>query len=134
MYGLLDISASGLVAQRTRLEVATANVANMNTVADSDGNYAPFKRRIAILSAGDASTGSKQGVHVSKIKQSDNEFQKKYQPWHPFADANGYVNYPDIDPAIETINSMEAARAYEANIMAAEATKAMFSMALRVMA
>jgi flagellar basal-body rod protein FlgC len=66
--------------------------------------------------------------------ESDGPFRKKYEPGHPFADEDGYVNYPDIDPSMEQINALEATRAYEANIMAAEATKSMLSLALRVLA
>lgn len=134
MYGLLDVSTSGLTAQRTRLEVATANIANIDTIAGPNGEYAPFRRRMAILATGDPASGSELGVHVSSIELNDGPFKQKYDPSHPFADANGYVQYPDIDPSVEQINSMEAMRSYEANIIAAEATKAMMSMALRLLA
>lgn len=134
MYGLLDVSTSGLIANRTRLTVATANIVNQNTLVGPDGGYAPYRRRHAILGVGDPSTGSPLGVHVSEIEKSDGPLRKKYEPWSQFADADGYVGYPDIDPATETINAMEAMRAYEANIMAAEATKSLMAVALRILA
>jgi flagellar basal-body rod protein FlgC len=134
VFGALDISASGLIANRTRLQVATTNIANMNSVVGPDGEYAPFRRRMALLAEGDPASGRKEGVHVSQIMESDGPFRKKYEPGHPFADEDGYVNYPDIDPSMEQINALEATRAYEANIMAAEATKSMLSLALRVLA
>ena len=133
MFGALDISASGLIASRTRLEVATTNIANRDSVVGPNGEYAPFRRRMALLAEGDPASGSKRGVHVATIAESDGPFRKKYEPGHPFADENGYVNYPDINPSMEQINALEASRAYEANIMAAEATKSMMSLALRVL-
>ncbi len=133
MYGILDISASGLVANRTRLEVATVNLANAESIVGSDGSYEPFRRRIAMLSPGDPVNGNALGVHVSSIDKNDGPLRPKFQPWHRFADADGYVHYPDIDPAIEQINALEASRAYEANITAAEATKAMVSIAMRLL-
>jgi flagellar basal-body rod protein FlgC len=134
MFGSLDISTSALVAQRTRLEVISANMAGRFSVEDAQGNYAPFRRRMAILATGDPATGSGAGVHVSEIALDQSEFRKVYEPGHKFADKDGYVNYPNIDPAIEMINALEASRAYEANITAAEATKAMIQSSLRILA
>jgi flagellar basal-body rod protein FlgC len=134
MFGSLDISTSGLVAQRTRLEVISANLANKDAILDAKGNYAPFRRRIAVFSQGDPTTGKSQGVHVSRIDKDPAPFRKAFEPGHPYADAQGYVSYPNVEPAIETINAMEAMRAYEANITAAEATKSMFSSSLRLLA
>lgn len=134
MYGLLDISTSGLIANRTRLTVATANIANQHSVANAAGEYEPYRRRSAMLGIGDPTSNSPLGVHVETIELNDGPLRKKYEPWSQFADADGYVGYPDIDPATETVNAMEAMRAYEANVMAAEATKSMMSVALRILA
>ena len=67
MFGSLNISTSGLIAQRTRMETIAANLANKNTVEDANGNYAPFRRRIPIFATGDPNTGSANGVHVDEI-------------------------------------------------------------------
>ena len=134
MFGVLDISASALTAQRTRLNVIAANMANQNTTHDADGNYAPFRRRIAILATGDPTTGSSQGVPVQEIQMDPAPFRKAYEPGNPDADSEGYVNYPNIDPAMEMINALEASRAYEANITVAEATKGMLNAALQLLA
>ena len=134
MFGSLDISTSGLVAQRTRLEAISANMANINTIYDENGNYAPFRRRIAVFAPGDPSSGSKQGVHVREIKLDASSLRRIYDPGHPEADAQGYVGYPNIDPTMEAVNAMEASRAYEANITAAEATKSMIQTSLRLIA
>jgi len=134
MFGSLDISTSGLVAQRTRLEVVSANIANTNTIEDAEGNYAPFRRRFATIAAGDPSRGSRLGVHVNSIEQDRSPFVRRHEPGHKFADAEGYVNYPNVNTQLEQINAMEASRAYEANVIAAEATKAMLRSALELLA
>ncbi|MCC7192124.1 MAG: flagellar basal body rod protein FlgC [Phycisphaeraceae bacterium] len=134
MFGLLDISTSGLVAQRTRMESIAANIANKSSLYDAQGNYAPYRRRVPILAAGDPATGSKEGVHIAKIDFDQSAFNRKYEPGHPNADRDGYVMYPNVSPEIEMINALEASRAYEANIMAAEATKNMMQTSLRLLA
>lgn len=134
MYGSLDISTSGLIAQRTRLNVISANLANKEAITNADGDYEPFRRRIVLLSPGDPASESGQGVHVREILLDESPLLKRYEPYSPFADADGYVGYPNIDPVIEQMNAMEAARSYEANITAAEATKSMLTTALRLLA
>jgi len=134
MYGSLDIAVSGMVTSRVRLETATANLVNKDTIEAPDGSYAPFRRRIALIAAGDPTSGKEMGVHIKKIIESDGPLRKKYDPGHPFADKDGYVNYPDIDPSMEQTNAMEAIRSYEANVMAAEATKSMMGLAMQILA
>lgn len=134
MFGSLNTSASALVAQRQRMELISANLANANTIYDADGNYAPFRRRIAVFAAGDPATGSDRGVHLKEIKLDDAPFRLKYEPGHPHADAKGMVAYPNINSTVEQINALEASRAYEANITAAEATKTMLQTSLRLLA
>jgi flagellar basal-body rod protein FlgC len=133
MYGSLDISTSALVAHRTRLDVISANIANKDTILNADGEYEPFRRRIAMLAAGDPTNGRDAGVHVVDIKLDDSELMMKYEPGSPFANADGYVGYPNINTVVEQMNAMEAARSYEANIAAIEATKSMLSVALQIM-
>ena len=116
------------------MNVISSNLANTNTLYDAQGNYAPFRRRIAIFEPGDPSTGSAQGVHVADILLDQSAFRKVYEPGNPNADAKGYVDYPNIDPTMERINALEASRAYEANITAAEATKTMIRESMRLLA
>lgn len=136
MYGALDISTSGLIAQRTRLDAISANIANSRAILDSRGNLNPYRRREVFIAPGDpaASTplGRQLGVHVASIEANENAIRMEYEPGNPFADARGYVAYPDIDPVLEQVNAMEAIRAYEANITVAEATKSMMAQALRL--
>ncbi len=133
MFGSLDVSASALVAQRTRLESISANIAGAQSIEGPDGEYAPYQRRIAVLAQGDPATGKAEGVHVKEIIQQP-DFRMVLEPGHKFADENGMVQYPDISPEVEIINAMSAFRAYEANITAAESTKAMMQASLRLLA
>lgn len=132
MFGILNVSTSALVANRTRMEVIAGNMANANSIFDAKGAYNPYRRRAAVLAPGDGAGG--EGVHVAKIELDRSEFRKVYDPGHPNADKAGYVAYPNVSPEIEMINAIEASRAYEANITAAEATKQMIQTSLRLLA
>jgi flagellar basal-body rod protein FlgC len=134
MYGCLDISTSGLVANRIRLDVISANIAGKDTILNAEGQYEPFRRRIALLGAGDPSRNSDLGVHVAAIEIDPSELTMKYEPDSPYANAEGYVGYPNVNMITEQMNAMEAARSYEANIAAVEATKSMISIALQTLA
>ncbi len=137
MYGTLDIATSGMIAQRTRLEAITANIANTNTIVDADGRNVPFARRVVYFASGDPAAKSRDsrnlGVHVASIG-ADPGFTLRHDPNDPLADSDGYVKYPDINPAFEMMNMYDAQRAYEANLAAAEAAKAMVAQALRLLA
>lgn len=142
MYGALDISVSGMVAQRVRMDTIAANLTNRDTILDADGNPNPYRRRIAIFSPGDPQAkdpaGRGAGVHVSKIEFDPGDFRKVFDPGHPFAKPEGhpdagYVYFPNIDPVTEQVNAVDAVRAYEANVAAAEASKTMVSQALRLL-
>ncbi len=132
MYGTLDISTSGMIAQRTRMSTIALNIANSKTILNSSGEYEPYKRRAAMFAAGNPDGG--MGVRVAEISIDEGAIRPKYMPESPFADAEGYVMVPDIDPTTEWVNGMQASRAYEANVVAAEATKNMMAQALRLLA
>ena len=134
MYGSLDISTSGLIAQRTRLDIVAANVANARSILNPQGEYDPYRRRFAVFGSGDPASGSPDGVHVADIGVDQGPLRPVHQPGSPYADEEGYVYYPNVEPVIEQMNAMEAACAYEANITALEATKSMFSVALQIIA
>ncbi|MEO0476486.1 MAG: flagellar basal body rod protein FlgC [Planctomycetota bacterium] len=133
MFGALDTSTSALVAQRTRMNAISANLANRGANFDANGENNPFQRRIAILAPGDPATGNPAGVHVKEI-MLDQNYQKKYDPTNEHADEDGYIKTTNIDPMMEQVNALEASRAYEANIAAAEATKSMIQTSLRLLA
>ncbi len=138
MYGSLDISTSGMIAQRTRLDVISANISNKDAILDAQGNYNPYRRRIAFMAAGNpgasSSTGRDMGVHIAEIGQDQSPFKLKYAPDSPYADEAGYIKTPNIDTTTERIDAMEAVRAYEANVVAAETTKQMLALGLRLIA
>ena len=134
MFDVLDVGASGLQAQRTRIDTIAANVANINTTRNARGEKVPYRRRFATLMAGRAGDPSKPGVHVDAVLEDASPFQKRHEPGHPDADAEGNVRYPNIDLAFEMVNMMEASRAYEANVNLMEVSKAMFNASLRLIA
>jgi flagellar basal-body rod protein FlgC len=134
MFGILDTGASGLEAQRIRLDTIAANVANMDTTHGPNGEKTPFRRRYVQLAEGRAGDPSLPGVHVTIIDQDQSAFIPKHEPGNPDADENGWVLYPNIDLAKETINSLEASRAYEANVTMMETAKSMLSSSLRLLA
>lgn len=139
MYGALDISTSGMVAQRARLAVASSNIAHRDTLVDAQGNYSPYRRREIMFAPGDPSAsmpaGKAMGVHVAEIHVNEEALIPRFSPGHPFDDdGDGYIMVPDISPVVEQVNAMEAVRAYEANVAAADATKSLMAQALRLLA
>ncbi len=134
MYGTFDALTSGLVAQRTRMDVISANILNRNTLLNEAGEFAPYRRQFVELAAGDPAKDSALGVHVANVATDMSPFEMKYEPGSPYANADGYVAYPNVNPVIEQMNAMEVSRAYEANIAAIEATKSMVSVALELLA
>lgn len=143
MYGSLDISTSGMIAQRTRLQVVAANIANRNAILDSAGNVNPYRRRIVGFAPGDPSATTEEGrsfgVHVAAIDLDSSPLQmQEFDPGSPYAYKSGpnagYVPGTNINPVWEQVNAMEASRAYEANVVAAEAVKTMMGQALRLLA
>ncbi len=143
MYGGLDISVSGMIAQRTRLDTIAANLANRSATRDANGDPNPWRRRFTVFQPGDPTAasdrGKRLGVHVSSIELDRSEFQKRYDPTHPDARPEGtkdagYVYLPNVNPVMEQVDALDAQRAYEANIAAAEATKSLIAQALRLIA
>ena len=135
MFDILDTGASGLQAQRTRLDAIAENIANINTTHGPNGEKTPFRRRMVLLAPGQPGDPSKPGVHVQEIRPDPSPFIKKYDPGNPDADPkDGCVSYPNIDMTIEYVNALEASRAYEANVTMIETAKAMLNSSLRLLA
>lgn len=127
-----------MIAQRIRMAAISANIANANTILDANGQLNPFRKRMVFFSPGNPSAqtaaGRRLGVHVASIEADESAVKPRYMPSSPYADENGYVPYPDISAELEQINAMQAARSYEANVVAAETTKQMMAQALRLLA
>jgi flagellar basal-body rod protein FlgC len=134
MFDSLDIGASALLAQRTRMDTIAGNVANINTTRNQRGEPIPYRRRIVTFAPGRAGEPGRPGVRVASIEQDMSPFNKRYEPGNKDADARGYVKYPNVDLSIEYVNMLEASRAYEANVTLMETTKAMLNSSLRLIA
>jgi len=135
MLDVLDISASGLTAQRQRLTLIAANLANVSTTRDAAGRPNPYRRQVALLQAVPAAGESgAMGVRLAGVAADPTPFRQVYDPSHPDADQDGHVRYPNVDILTETVDALAATRAYEANITAIEATKSMVTSALRIIA
>ncbi|NIK75629.1 flagellar basal-body rod protein FlgC [Paenibacillus castaneae] len=140
-----DISASALTAQRLRMDVISSNIANAETTRGSfvNGQFQPYKRKMvvveplqqsfsSVLSKQLGSQSPAQGVKVTKIKEDQSPNKLVYNPTHPDADSNGYVNMPNVDVMKEMVDMIAATRSYEANVTALNATKSMFVKALEI--
>jgi flagellar basal-body rod protein FlgC len=140
MFNTLDISTSALVAQRTRLNAISSNLANMSTTHNEKGEAVPYQPKFVIFQADESlqAAGGAEGVKVSSVETAQLEPNWKYQPGHPDAikqgDRAGYVAYPNIDMTTEFVDALEASRAYEANVGVIEVTKNLTNMTLKIIA
>jgi flagellar basal-body rod protein FlgC len=134
MFDILDMGASGLLAQRVRMDTIAGNIANINTTHDATGKVNPYKRRFVVFAPGEAGDPSKPGVHVQSVDEDQSPPTRKYEPGNPDADKDGYVLYPNVDLSIEFVNALEASRAYEANVTMMETAKSMIASDLRILA
>lgn len=140
----MNISASAMTAQRLRLDIASENIANIDTTRTEAGG--PYRRKMVVLEAGkennfrkallNAAGANRQqnagGVRVAQIVEDTSPLKSVYSPEHPDSDENGYVQMPNVDLIKETVDSMSATRSYEANITAFNAIKMMASKALEI--
>jgi flagellar basal-body rod protein FlgC len=133
MFDILDMGASGLTAQRTRLDTIAGNIANINTILDASGKPNPYRRRFVVFAPGQAADPSRPGVHVQSVQMDQSAFNRRYEPGNRYADKDGYVNYPNVDLSIEFVNALEASRAYEANVTMMDTAKSMFNSSLRLL-
>jgi len=132
----LEISASGLYAQRRRMDVIASNLANIETTHTKKGG--PYRRKMVVMSPKPVEDFDKvlalqaEGVKIDDIVEDKSPFRKAYNPSHPDADKNGYVLKPNVDLVVEVTNMLMARRAFEANIAAIKSTKQMALKALEI--
>ena len=137
----IDIGASGLTAERTHLNVVSMNLANANTTKGPDG--LPYRRKQISFKAvpaeptfekqmKNALTRELHGVEVDSIREDPRPFRRVYDPGHPDAGEDGYVNYPDINVVQEMASMMTIMRSYEACATSISTTKTMFNKALEL--
>jgi len=140
----LSISGSGLTASQLRMDIISENIANAQTTRTEDGG--PYRRKLVVLQSRSAgfqdalntrlsSSGSvadSMGVVVADIIEDETDFTPVYNPEHPDADEDGYVMMPNVDTSEEAIDMLAASRAYDANLTAFNAMKAMAVKALEI--
>ena len=121
-----NIAASGMYAQRLRVQLAASNIANAETTRTADGG--PYRRKEPVFQAMLLEAGGSvpvTGVAVTGIQSSQEPFTSKYDPSHPDADANGMVQYPNVNPVEEMVNLTEAERSFEANVAVVRSVRTM---------
>ncbi len=142
-FDSFNINASGLTAQRYRMDVIAQNVANANTTRTEDGT--PYKRKVVTFEEKNGGTPQfstifgrtteryrSKGVKVSGTYDDTSEGNMVYDPSHPDADENGYVTYPNVNIVTEMTNLIDASRSYEANATAFEASKSIAGQGLQL--
>lgn len=143
LFQTFDTSASGLTAQRLRMDIISNNLANVNTTRTTGGG--PYRRKVAVFEAREPEKDFSQvlgdklsqqnvgrGVRVVKIAETAEPLKMVYNPDHPDADANGYVQMPNVNVVTEMVDMISATRAYEANVTALKSTKDMLLKALEI--
>lgn len=142
LFQSFDISASGMTAQRFRMDTISENVANVNTTSTENGT--PYRRKIVTFSKKGVTPFSKvlsdsregyvgNGVKVSSVTEDySTDFTMEYDPSNPDADENGYVSYPNVNIVTEMTNLIDASRAYEANVTAFDASKQIAQAGLQI--
>jgi flagellar basal-body rod protein FlgC len=146
LFGVLDISASALLAERQRAEVVTSNLANAQSAGANPSQVyrrkevvfssrpIPFSDALAAAGGNGAAVDPRApGVSVEAVVTDQSPLVRRYEPGNTNADAQGYVTYPNINPAQEMTDLMEAVRSYQLNISAAQATKSMIQQSLTLL-
>jgi flagellar basal-body rod protein FlgC len=141
LFGVLEVSASAMVAERSRAEVVTSNMANLETTRTAAGG--PYQRQLVVfrshrmpqfpLMLAGLRSSSAQGVNVDQVVSDRTPPVRRYEPGHPDADREGYVSYPAINPVEEMTDLLGAVRAYELNASAVQASKNMIQQAIEIL-
>lgn len=129
LFTAMDISASALRAQRTRMNIISSNIANAQTTRTSEGG--PYKRRDVILKE-NSFEGQLASVDVESIVTDPTPGKQIYDPGNPDADENGYLTMPNVNMMEEMVNMISATRAFEANTIAVKSQKDMALKALSI--
>ena len=143
LFQAFDIAASGMTAQRFRMDTIAENLANVNTTRTEEGE--PYRRKIVLFEEKQLNPVFSRtledymnsyhgnGVKVSRIfEDTETDFTMVYDPSHPDADENGYVRYPNVDSITEMTNLIDSSRAYQANVTAFGALKAMAGYGIQI--
>lgn len=128
----LHIAASGMKAQSDRLRVVSENIANADSAGEAPGDPAYRRKTVSFKNQLDRELGVEK-VQVSKYGYDNSDFVRKYDPSHPAADKEGYVDMPNVNPLIELVDMREARRGYEANVNVIEISKGMLSQTINLL-
>ena len=127
-----DIAASGMKAQAERLKVISQNMANVDSISAEPGGE-PYRRQVVSFENYIDPANGAQKVRVDKIVKDMSSFEKRYEPNHPGADAQGYVSLPNVNPLIEMMDMKEAQRVYDANLNMLRTAREMNSSVLDIL-
>lgn len=131
VFSTMNINASGLTAERFRMDIISGNIANQNTTRTESGEA--YRRKVAVFSEYiDKATGQSSGVKAVKVVEDQSPLTPVYDPTHPDADETGYYYMPNVDVTVEMVDLMVATRAYESNVTAIDASKSMLLKALEI--
>ncbi len=136
-FTAFNVSASALSAQRVRMNTISSNLANVNSTQTPEGG--PYRRKDVVFAAAPYTETFQESlkdkvneVNVEEIVEDQRPFRTVYDPYHPNADAKGYVHYPNVNVIEEMVNMLSASRSYEANVNVIKATKNMANKALEI--
>ncbi|MFD1067578.1 flagellar basal body rod protein FlgC [Oceanobacillus locisalsi] len=146
IFQSMNSSASGLTSQRLRMNLVSSNLANAQTTRatqNADGEFEPYRRKMAtfgtdqpsfkqMLKYAEGNNASGGGVQTTSIAEDQKPFEQVYNPEHPDANEEGYVEMPNVDPLKEMVDLMGASRSYEANVTAFNASKGMLTKTLEL--
>lgn len=142
IFNAMDVAASGMTAQRTRMDIISQNIANVNTTRNENGEV--YKRQTVVFHENSNATFDRilsnrletyqaHGVKIAAIVEDNSEGPMKYDPSHPDADENGYVTLPNVNTVTEMTNLIDASRSYEANATVFNGAKAMATKGLELL-
>lgn len=145
LFDSVKIAQQGLTAQRIRMQAVSANIANIATTQTQEGG--PYRRRQVVLESVPAMNFSDlmsdfsapdfnsdmSGVRASRIELDPSPFIMKFEPGHPQANAQGYVAYPNVNPAIEMVDLINISRSYEANLAVVKSAKQLINQSLELL-
>jgi len=142
MFNALNVSATGLTAQRLRMDTISQNIANINTTRTPEGG--PYRRKVTLFQEIPDQSFNRifqntinrpvlgAGVRVSEIAADNTPGDRVYEPGHPDADADGYITMPNVNIVSEMVDMISASRSYEANVTAINSSKSMIAKTMEI--
>jgi flagellar basal-body rod protein FlgC len=132
LYKAMAVSAAGMKAQGTRLKVIAENIANADTTAETPGDL-PYRRKVVMFQNVLDRQMQVDTVRIGKIDVDKKDFERRYDPSHPSADADGYVLMPNVNSLVEALDMREAQRSYEANLNVVDSSRQMLMRTIDIL-